>query len=180
MKTLQLFTGWSPPVELLQCREGDHHDGQTPERNGFTMKILIIFVVALLGMGSVGAQTNNPAVVKIPPPPQPPTNSEIRLVSGPLKSAVESATTPSAKTQLPKLTLKESEITRSRSGTEYRGILAGSPRPVGQPFNPLQLINPLAPMSYGFGGSSTASKPRIFRDERTHEPEGLVIINVTR
>lgn len=53
----------------------------------------------------------------------------------------------------------------------------------------LQLFNPFAPASLGTGtaavfewrpGNGTAPLPRAFRDERTHEAEGIQVIGVTR
>lgn len=53
----------------------------------------------------------------------------------------------------------------------------------------LQLFNPFAPASLGTGtaavfewrpGNGAAPLPRAFRDERTHEAEGIQVISVTR
>ena len=53
-----------------------------------------------------------------------------------------------------------------------------------KPVNLLQLINPFAPMSLGEGGrlvnvwsplDGAAPVPRAFRDERTHEPMGVLL-----
>ena len=75
---------------------------------------------------------------------------------------------------------EDSEVIRTKSGTEYRGLLARALHPAGGKFNPLQLINPFAPASYGVSGPATGSAPRAFRDERTHEPTGFTIISVSR
>lgn len=149
------------------------------------MKSILMVALTIAGVVVAEAQTNTPptitpAPVKVPSASSLSTNSQVRPASGSLKTEPQTAATTLSTTKPPTLVLKESEITRSKSGTEYRGILAGSPRPAGEKFNPLQLINPFAPPSYGYGGASPAAKPRIFRDERTHDPEGLTIISVTR
>ena len=149
------------------------------------MKTFLMVALTVAGMVVADAQTNPPptttaAPVKVPPASSLSTNSEVHPVSGSLKTEPQAAATILSPTKPPTLVLKESEITRSKGGTEYRGILAGSPRLAGEKFNPLQLINPFAPLSYGYGGASPAAKPRIFRDERTHDPEGLKVISVTR
>ena len=140
------------------------------------MKAWIILAGIVFQMTGAEAQTNLPAPVNLRLSPLP----EIRPVSASLKTEPPSTATQPSMTKVPGLTPHESEITRSRSGTEYRGILARSPLPAGGKFNPLQLINPFAPMSYGIAGSSPAATPRTFRSEKTHEPVGLTIISVNR
>ena len=53
----------------------------------------------------------------------------------------------------------------------------------------VQLFNPFAPASLGTGdpaifewrpGQGAGPLPRAFRDERTHEAEGISILNLTR
>lgn len=151
------------------------------------MKSFLMLALTVAGMVVAEAQTNapptiTPAPVKVPSASSSSssTNSEVRPLSGLFKTEPRAASTTLSTTKPPTLVLKESEITRSKNGTEYRGILAGSPRPAGEKFNPLQLINPFAPLSYGYGGAFPAAKPRIFRDERAHDPEGLMVISVTR
>ncbi|MBC8002444.1 MAG: hypothetical protein H7X97_07635 [Opitutaceae bacterium] len=142
----------------------------------------------LLGIAAAGAQTNQasapapavPAPIKIPTSSPLPPILDVAPVSASLKTSPQSSMTPFTTKKLPILIPADSEVIRTKSGTEYRGLLARSPRPAGGKFNPLQLINPFAPMSYGTAGSSSVSTPRAFRDERTHEPTGITIISVNR
>ena len=140
----------------------------------------VIASVAAFSVLGADAQTNTPASVKVPSPSPLPPIMDVRPVSALLKPSPQSSANSSSTTKLPVLIPVESEVIKSKSGVEYRGLLVKSQRPAGAKFNPLQLINPFAPMSYGIAGSSTGSTPRAFRDERTHEPVGITIISVSR
>lgn len=144
------------------------------------MKNSYILAVIAIGIAGADAQTNVPGPIKIPTPSKLPPIIDVLPVAHSLKSDAHSQAPSAPIVKLPMLIPQESEVIRSRSGVEYRGLLARSPRPAGGKFNPLQLINPFAPMSYGIAGSSTASTPRAFRDEQTHEPVGITIISVSR
>ena len=149
------------------------------------MKPLYIIPMFAVAIVTAGAQTNAPspivtAPVKLLTPSSLPPVLDVASVSASLKTNPQSSTAPSSTTKLPVLIIEDSEIIRTKSGTEYRGLLARVPRPVGGKFNPFQLINPFAPMSYGIAGASTRPAPRAFQDERTHEPTGFTVISVSR
>ena len=149
------------------------------------MKPSGILLLIVIGIASVGAQTNTPAPAvtttdKILTPSQLAPTVDTAPVSASLEIAQHSVATPSMKTKPPLLLPEDSEVFRTKSGLEYRGLVAKALRPPGGKFNPLQLINPFAPASYGVSGPATGSAPRTFRDERTHEPTGFTIISVSR
>lgn len=152
------------------------------------MKASSFLASLLMGIAAAAAQTNQtiapapaiPAPLKIPTPSPLPPILDVAPVSVSLKASPPSSMIPSTTKKVPILIPLDSEVFRTKSGTEYRGLLARSPRPAGGKFNPLQLINPFAPTSYGISGPSAGSPPRAFRDERTHEPTGFTIISVSR
>jgi hypothetical protein len=77
---------------------------------------------------------------------------------------------------------------------EYRGLVAhlaraSSPARIPKGHNLLHLLNPFAPASFGTGDSGPAgwcqvagrrSVPRGFQEARTHEPQGMLMISISR
>jgi ABC-type Fe3+-hydroxamate transport system substrate-binding protein len=143
------------------------------------MKTMILISVALsAGAFLSAAQTNSTAT----PPPASTNASAAKILpittsaSTPVATAASTTGDPRGKTVEPSAAKRTAVI----EGTNYvyGGII---PRVVGPDRkNPLQLLNPFAPLTDHERRLIRRPLPRSFVDERTVEPVGVTIISVEK
>jgi hypothetical protein len=149
-------------------------------------RVLATLSTALLTglLGAIPARADEAKPKPAAPAPTPPPAAAQTVVSTPPKPGVSKQAEENAQSRL-------QPTTPDKLIEKYGAVGAAVVRP--DKVNPLQLINPFAPASYGNVGTppavwgwnakllpGQAPLPRSFQDDRTHEASGVVLSIGTR